>query len=193
MSRALDAIVTIRMLKMLATPIEKSDAFKAGIVDKNAKKLREPSGSNELNMYSLLQKFVYKVQYNLNHSPSYQAKRLLSFASALALLREYEEDDDVTTVGSLLELYMNDEQVQQNAKLLEYNLISFKDYYTYYTEEVAANAVGHGAIDGIGIGPKGEPGVRTLAKWPFPGIGMQQMFRRKAKINKRIKKNASSK
>ena len=190
MSRALDAIVTIRMLKMLATPIEKSDAFKAGIVDKNGKKKRDPQGSTELNMYSLLQKFVYKVQFALNKSPNYQAKRLLTFASAMALLREWEEDDDDATVASMLELYMNDEQVQLNAKLLEHNLISFKDYYT---EEVAANAVGHGAIDAIGIGPKGEPGVRTLNKWPFPGIGMPSLFRRKKQINKKIKDNASSK
>lgn len=189
MSRALDAVVALRILKMMATPIEKSEAFKAGIVDKTGKKLREPSGTQELNMYSMLQKFVYKVQYALSHSANYQAKRLLSFASALALMREYEESDTREEVSALLELYMNDEQVQQNAKLLEHNLISFKDYYT---EEVAANAVGHGGIDAIGIGPKGEPGVRTLAKWPFPGIGMPNMFRRKAKINKRIKKNAGS-
>ena len=138
MSRALDAVVAIRILKMMATPIEKSEAFKAGIVDKSGKKLRDPSGAQELNMYSLLQKFVYKVQYALNHSPNYQAKRLLSFASALALMREYEERDTNVDVATLLELYMNDEQVQLNAKLLEYNLISFRDYYT---EEVEANAV----------------------------------------------------
>ena len=188
MSRALDAVVALRILKMLATPIEKSDAFKAGIVDKDAKKLREPSGSNELNMYSMLQKFVFKIQYALNHSPSYQAKRLLSFASAIALMREYEETDTQEDVSTLLELYMNDELTQQKAKLLEYNLISFRDYYT---EEVAANAVGHGAVDAIGIGAKGEPGVRTLAKWPFPGMTMPDLFRRKKNLNKKIKDNAN--
>ena len=57
MSRALDAVVAIRILKMMATPIEKSEAFIAGIVDKTGKKLREPSGTQELNMYSMLQKF----------------------------------------------------------------------------------------------------------------------------------------
>ena len=189
MSRALDAVVALRILKMMATPIEKSGAFKAGIVDKTGKKLREPSGTQELNMYSMLQKFVYKVQYALSHSPSYGAKRLLSFASAMALMREYEETDTREEVATLLELYMNDEHVQQNAKLLEHNLISFKDYFT---EEVAANAVGHGGIDAIGIGAKGEPGVRTLNKWPFPGIGLPSLFRRKKQISTRIKKNASS-
>jgi hypothetical protein len=133
---------------------------------------------------------VYKVQYALSHSPSYGAKRLLTFASALALMREYEERDTREDVATLLELYMNDEHVQQNAKLLEHNLISFRDYYT---EEVAANAVGGGGIDGIGIGPKGEPGVHTLAKWPFPGMSMPSLFRRKKQLNKRIKANANSK
>jgi len=188
MSRALDAVVALRILKMLATPIEKSEAFKAGIVDKTGKKLREPSGTQELNMYSMLQKFVYKIQHALNHSSDYQAKRLLTFASALSLMREYEETDDETDVAALLELYMTDELTQQKAKLLEYNLISFRDYYT---EEVAANAVGHGAVDAIGIGAKGEPGVRTLAKWPFPGMTMPDLFRRKKNLNKKIKENAN--
>ena len=50
---ALDTLVTVRMLKLLSTPIEKSEAFKKGIIDKNAKKLREPEQS-EKNSYTFL-------------------------------------------------------------------------------------------------------------------------------------------
>ena len=115
------------------------------------------------------------------------SKRLLTFAAALALLREYKDDDDDLTVQTMLELYMEDETVQQNAILLESNVVSFKDYFT---EEIAANAVGGGNIHGMGVGAKGEPGVNTLAKWPFPGMNMPSLFRRKPVI-KRKKKDAN--
>ena len=96
---------------------------------------------------------------------------------------------DEITVGALMETYMEDEGVQRHARLLEeYEILNFREFMM--DEEVAANAVGGGGVDGIGVGPKGEPGVNTLAKWPFPGIGMTSMFRRKAVIRKR-KRNAS--
>ena len=106
MSRALDAVVTIRMLKLLATPIQKSPAFTMGIVDANGKKLKNPSTAQEKNAYSFLNRFVYKVQRALTRSPDMNAKRLLSFAAAMALLREYKEEDDDVEVSSLLELFI---------------------------------------------------------------------------------------
>ena len=48
---------------------------------------------------------------------------------------------------------MQDEKVQQQARLLESNVLSFSNFID---EE---NAVGGGAIAGVGIGPQGEPGV----------------------------------
>ena len=91
---------------------------------------------------------------------------------------------DEITVGALMETYMEDEGVQRHARLLEeYEILNFREFMM--DEEVAANAVGGGGVDGIGVGPKGEPGVNTLAKWPFPGIGMPSMFRRKAVIRRK--------
>tara|TARA_B100000029_G_scaffold58672_1_gene52866 strand:- start:2347 stop:2913 length:567 start_codon:yes stop_codon:yes gene_type:complete len=187
MSRAIDTVLAYRLLKMLATPINKSDAFKLGIINAQGKKIKEPTTSQEKEAYTILNRFIFKVQKALTKSSDMNSKRLLTFAAALALLREYKDDDDDLTVQTMLELYMEDETVQQNAILLESNVVSFKDYFT---EEVAANAVGGGNIHGMGVGAKGEPGVRTLAKWPFPGIGMPSLFRRKPVI-KRKKKDAN--
>ena len=39
MSRVLDTVVAYRILRMLATPIEQSDAYKRGIVDKDGDKI----------------------------------------------------------------------------------------------------------------------------------------------------------
>lgn len=171
MSRFVDTLVAYRILKMLATPIEQSDAFRMGIIDKDGKKIKNPQTTQELDAYSFLNRFVFKVQRALVKSPDRNAKRLLTFAAALAILREYNEEDDDFDVETLLEVYEQDANVAMEAKLLEQNLVSFKNFNM---EEVAANAVGGGAIHGIGIGPKGEPGRDPV---------LQPMIRRRKKKN----------
>ena len=173
MSRALDAVVGIRLLKLLSTPIQKSKAFQLGIIDADGKKLKNPSTTNERNAYTLLNRFVFKVQKSLTRSSDMNARRLLSFAAAMALLREYEEKDDELDIAVLLELHMEDETVKQQARLLESNVLSLRNYM----EEM--NGVGGGAVAGIGVGPQGEPGRDPV---------FMPMNRRKKK-----KKNASNK
>lgn len=153
MSRFLDTVVAYRILRMLATPIEQSDAYRMGIIDKNGDKLKDPEGPNELDAYSLLQRFVFKVQKALTKSPDRQAKRLLTFAAALSILREQSENVSEDELDTLLDLYMEDEIVKQQSELLEKNLLSFKNFQM---DEMMG--VGSGAIAGLGVGPQGEPG-----------------------------------
>jgi len=167
MSSIGDTIVTYRILKLLSTPIEQSKAFKLGLIDKDGKELKKASNSDERNAYTFLNRFVFKIQRALMKSNDRQARRLLSFAAAVALLREnYTEELDDFEIETLLDINMNDENVIQEAKLLEKNIVSFRTFH----EEVAANAVGGGAIHGIGVGPKGEPGRDPV---------FQPIFRRK--------------
>lgn len=173
MSAALDTVIGIRLVKLLSTPIEKSKAFTMGIIDKNGTKIKNPSTSQERNEYTFLNRFVFKVQKALMKSNDRNARRLLSFAAAIALLREYKEEDDDLDIAVLLELHMEDETVQQQARLLEKNMLSFKNYMN------EMNGVGGGAVAGIGVGPQGEPGRDPV---------FMPMNRRKKK-----KKNADSK
>ena len=173
MSAALDTVIGIRLVKLLSTPIEKSKAFTMGIIDKNGTKIKNPSTSQERNEYTFLNRFVFKVQKALMKSNYRNARRLLSFAAAIALLREYKEEDDDLDIAVLLELHMEDETVQQQARLLEKNMLSFKNYMN------EMNGVGGGAVAGIGVGPQGEPGRDPM---------FMPMNRRKKK-----KKNADTK
>ena len=45
MSRAIDLLITYRVVKMLVTPFNKTDAFKRGIIDKDGKVLKVGLGS----------------------------------------------------------------------------------------------------------------------------------------------------
>ena len=180
MSRLTDAYVTYRIIRMLATPIENSDAYKLGIVNAEGKKIKNPTTPSEKDAYSLLQRFIFKVQRALVKSPDRNAKRLLTVAAALSILREHDETTLETyteqDIEALLDMYETDESVERQSKLLEHNVISFN---TFLSEEgVVANAVGGGGIDGIGVGPKGEPGRDPV---------MMPMVRRRKK-----KKDANS-
>ena len=86
MSRAIDLIITYRVVKMLVTPFEKTEAFKRGIIDadgKVLKKFREVKGS-EKKHYTMLHRFVFNLKRILKKVGL--GSRLGSFGVALALL-----------------------------------------------------------------------------------------------------------
>ena len=86
-SRAIDLIITYRVVKLLVTPFEKQEAYKFGIIDDKGKVLRK---------YKTLDKAVERKSYTLLHRFVFNLKRILqrvglgsklgSFAVALALL-----------------------------------------------------------------------------------------------------------
>lgn len=173
-SRLVDGVIVLRLLKLLTTPIEESDAFKMGIINLDGKKIKEPSGAREMAAYTILNRFIFKIQYALMKSPDRAAKRLLTLTAAIAILREHTSTElDLYTdsdIESLLDMYETDGTVIQESALLEHNTVSYKTF----REEVVANSVGSGAVQGIGVGPKGEPGRDPV---------MQPMIRRKRKKN----------
>ena len=95
MSRAIDLIITYRVVKLLVTPFEKQPAFKAGIIDADGKVLRKfkTIKGSERKHYTMLHRFVFNLKRIL--SKAGLGGRLGTFAVALAtLLREdkrYEE------------------------------------------------------------------------------------------------------
>lgn len=155
MSRTIDALIVYRILRLFATKIEDFDAFKFGIIDANGKKLKNPKTEEERNSWTMLVRFVLKVKSSLLKSSDMNARRLLTFAAAVAILREHGEEAEEHL--DLLELYMADEAVIKEASLLEnYNLMTFKSFLT----DEAAMSVGAGGVAGIGTGPASqrEPG-----------------------------------
>jgi len=86
MSRAIDLIITYRVVKMLVTPFNKFKAYDLGIIDEKGKVLRkfkEVKGS-ERRHYTMLHRFVFNLKRILQKVGL--GSRLGSFAVALALL-----------------------------------------------------------------------------------------------------------
>ena len=92
MSRAIDLIITYRVVKMLVTPFNKFKAYDLGIIDADGKVLRkfkEVKGS-ERKHYTMLHRFVFNLKRILKKVGL--GSRLGSFAVALALLIKEDKD-----------------------------------------------------------------------------------------------------
>lgn len=95
-NRAVDLVITYRVVKLLVTPFEKQEAFKYGIIDKDGKvlkKYRTLKTTAEKKSYTILHRFVFNLKRILKRVGL--GGKLGTFAVALAtLLREdkrYEE------------------------------------------------------------------------------------------------------
>jgi hypothetical protein len=95
-SRAIDLVITYRVIKLLVTPFERQEAYKQGIIDKDGnvlKKYRTLKTTKEKQSYTILHRFVFNLKRILKRVGL--GGRLGSFAVALALLlrenKEYEQ------------------------------------------------------------------------------------------------------
>ena len=94
MGRAIDLLITYRIIKLLVTPFEKQEAYKYGIIDKDGKVLRknkELKSANEKDSYTILHRFVFNLKRLLNKIPGGKSK-LGTYAAALGLLLKEQKD-----------------------------------------------------------------------------------------------------
>ena len=86
MSRAIDLIITYRVVKLLVTPFNKFKAYDLGIIDADGKVLRKfkTVKGSERKHYTMLHRFVFNLKRILKKVGL--GSRLGSFGVALALL-----------------------------------------------------------------------------------------------------------
>ena len=101
-NRAVDLVITYRVVKLLATPFEKQEAFKYGIIDKDSKvlgKFRTLKTTAEKKAYTMLHRFVFNLKRILQKAGL--GGRLGTFAVALGLL--IREDKNYLPYKNLIE------------------------------------------------------------------------------------------
>jgi len=95
-SRAIDLLITYRIVRLLTTNFDKQEAYKYGIIDKDGKVLRPYKTlktTKEKRAYTILHRFVFNLKRILKKVGL--GSRFGSFAVALALLlRENKEYED---------------------------------------------------------------------------------------------------
>ena len=175
MGRFVDSVIAYRILRMLVTPFEETEAYRLGIVDAKGKELKRMSElhtAEERDAYSILHRMVYRIKRIINKVPV-ENKRLVSFAAALSLIKEHAND---TTEPLDLEQQFITRLTQElsEEKILVENFVNQQYMKTFkqYTEEIAVNNAA--ATPGV-AGLTGEPPVSPRNKLNIP------MFRRKKK------------
>ena len=162
MSRAIDSIIAYRVLKLLVTPFDESDAFRLGIIDAKGKELKKMGQLNtveERDAYTLLHRLVFRLKRIIEKVPI-ENKKILSFAAALSLIKEhYESNNEPLDLEFQYVKKMKTNLTEELELVNRYTKGQYMKTFKQYNEELASNAVGRGAIAGIGIGPEGEPGL----------------------------------
>ena len=112
-NRAIDLIITYRVIKLLATPFNRQEAYKYGIIDEKGKvlkKFKTLDKPEEKKAYTLLHRFVFNLKRILQKLGL--GSRLGSFAVALGLSikenKEYVEHQSL--IESAVVTYLKDTQ-----------------------------------------------------------------------------------
>lgn len=151
-TRFVDSIIAYRVLALLTTQFTDTEAFKLGIIDARGKELKRMSQLNtvkERDAYTILHRLVFRLKRIIEKVPV-ENKKLLSFAAALALIKEELHNDKepidleyrfLNTLNSNLTEEIN----TVNSFFIEKKLLPFK---LYYEEAPANNIAATPGIDG---------------------------------------------
>ena len=128
-SRAVDLLITYRIVKLLTTPFERQEAFKFGIIDKDGKVLKKSKTlktEKERRAYTLLHRFVFNLKRILKRVGL--GSRLGSFAVSLALLikedKNYEQHK--TSIESAVVSYLKEINQYDNMLMEEGDVMTFE-------------------------------------------------------------------
>jgi len=139
--QAVDLYTTYAFLKRLVTPFKQWKAFKLGIIDADGNQIKHRKDlqtQQEREAFGYLDILALNLKKLLAKVPGGNTV-LGTYAAALLLMKErvkVNESDEIENLEAI---------IQEGLELQE--------------DGAPTNAAGNGAVDGIGIGPKGEPPV----------------------------------
>jgi len=142
-----DLFLVYQFIKRLATPFNEWEAYKEGVIDENGnilKRSRDRRTVKERESFGKYDLMILKLKKLLEKVPGGNT-RIGSYAAALWLIKE---NNEIPTEHRLVE-YIHYIKENQNVN---------NKFETLF-EEGIVNTAGSGNIHGIGVGPKGEPGV----------------------------------
>jgi len=154
MAGAVDLFLVYQFVKRLATPFDKWDAYKQGIIDKEGNILKDKKerqrSIKDTDAFGKFDLLVLKMKKILNKLPG-GSNRLGSYAAALWFIKEYNENDNAVITEDILLEYIEIAELSNLNKNFEQLL------------EEPTMSVGSGSVDGIGVGDNDEPGLTVSA------------------------------
>ena len=145
-----DVFMVYQFLKRLATPFEKWDAFKEGVIDKEGNIILKKNRRNQNQKKSLkiFDVMILRLKRLLGKIPGGKT-RLASYAAALWLIKE---DWQSRSEEQLLSEGITDLDVDFLDYMREARNKKFQEFITQISnEEAPANAAGGGNVAGLGV------------------------------------------
>ena len=176
MSKTIDNIIAFRILYMLVTPFEKTDAYRLGIIDKDGnalKKNKDLKTEEEKDSYTNLHRLVFNLKKLLAKVPGGK-NQLASIVAAYWLIKEsYSSKLSVTQED--LEKILQD--IEGGVVFVEEEL-EIEKFLEIIDEEGGIANVAGAAVS------TDKEAVRLKNKKPITGIigAPQYMFRRNKKV-----------
>ena len=152
-SNLVDIYVLYRIIKDLATPFDKTDAFKTGLIDKKGERLRDTTGKKvkaDTKEQKKADNYYFRFIRNLKRLMTKVGlgSKLATFAAAMFLIKEEMENKHTLTEDGFKDEDLVLEEIVKGIKFLEKN--SFKHYNQLRAE--IANTTG-AAVAGTGDDP----------------------------------------
>jgi len=182
MGKFVDSVIAYRILKLLVTPFDKTDAFKLGIIDDKGNELmrmRDLNTVQERDAYTLLHRLVFRLKKIIEKVPIAN-KQFVSLAAAYALIKEALDDgkepiDLEFKYINKVKSDLNEELILVEEYLNDRKMFTFKQFSEEGEGAVAANNAA--ATPGIAGLPPDEVaiGKKRRKKW----VDSNSIFRRK--------------
>lgn len=153
MGRFVDSIIAYRILRLLVTPFEATDAYALGIIDAKGKELKKMSQLNsvdERDAYSILHRMIFRLKRIIEKVPV-ESKKIATFAAALSLIKENydmnQEPIDLESqfLDSLKFTHANEVMICEQF----FSQTNTKTFKQFMEEAPANNAVATPGVDGF--------------------------------------------
>lgn len=151
-TRFVDSLITYRILRLLTTPFNETEAFKLGIIDAKGKELKKMSQLNtvaERDAYTLLHRLVFRLKKIVEKVPL-ENKKFLSFAAALALVKEQVElNNEPINLESKYLNKLSENLAEELKEVMLFNEKGLKPFRIFIEDAPANNAAATPGIDGF--------------------------------------------
>lgn len=175
MSKTIDNLIAFRILYMLVTPFEKTDAYRLGIIDKEGnalKKMKDLKTTEEKEAYTNLNKLVFSLKRLLAKVPGGKSQ-FASIVAAYWLIKESYKNKTAVTETDLEKVL---ESIESGTVFVEEE-IEIEKFVAMMEDGAIAN------VAGIGVSTDKEA-VRLKNKKPVSGIlGTPSYMVRRNKTN----------
>ena len=191
MGKFVDSIIALRILNLLVTPFDQTDAFKRGIIDakgKELKRMRDLHSVEDRDAYTLLHRLVFRLKKIIEKLPI-ENKKLSSLAAAYSLIREQliinkEPVDFETQFLQRLKEDLSTEIEEVQVLLNENKMFTFRQF----TEEMGAGGMAPAnnaaASQGVaGLGKDVPVSKKAQKRYTSGNAGIIQPMYRRGKVS----------